>query len=210
MRLSSVDLPEPDAPTIDTISPRSIGRLTFSRAVTVRLPSKVLVTPDRVIMPLLSCHAGRRAVEAAYRPAACIFGTCRSFGRTSPVPCRRHGPSPAGSCLLRRWLSSSPPTAGMASSATNCTTSRRRASRFRLRRAPAVDWCSSHGWCGRTLGDSLLAVRLLPAILARCHDGDSAARWRARWAATDGHSDSRRDGDSGGTDVCSGCAASCR
>ena len=44
IRFSSVDLPEPDGPTMDTISPRPMDRSTFSRAVTLRLPSKTLLT----------------------------------------------------------------------------------------------------------------------------------------------------------------------
>ena len=38
IRFSRVDFPEPDGPTIDTISPRPIDRSTFSNAVTCRFP----------------------------------------------------------------------------------------------------------------------------------------------------------------------------
>jgi len=38
IRFNSVDLPDPEGPTMDTISPRAINKSTFSSAVTVRLP----------------------------------------------------------------------------------------------------------------------------------------------------------------------------
>src|SRR5262245_46601030 len=43
-RLRSVDLPEPEGPMIDTISPRAIASVTRSRAVTCRLPANRLLT----------------------------------------------------------------------------------------------------------------------------------------------------------------------
>src|SRR5690348_4846042 len=49
IRLSSVDFPEPEGPTIDTSSPRPMPKSTRSSAVTLRLPSKVLETPRRQI-----------------------------------------------------------------------------------------------------------------------------------------------------------------
>jgi hypothetical protein len=44
MRLRSVDLPDPDGPMIDTISPRPIVKLTLSSAVTCLRPSNRFVT----------------------------------------------------------------------------------------------------------------------------------------------------------------------
>src|ERR671936_886271 len=44
MRLSSVDLPDPDGPITATISPRVIASVTRSRATTLRLPSNCFVT----------------------------------------------------------------------------------------------------------------------------------------------------------------------
>ena len=54
IKFSSVDLPEPDGPTMDTISPRPIDRSTFSSAVTVRFPWKILLTLASSITLLLS------------------------------------------------------------------------------------------------------------------------------------------------------------
>lgn len=50
MRLSSVDLPEPDGPMTETIWPRGMVRETSSRAVTCRLPSNRLDTRSRSII----------------------------------------------------------------------------------------------------------------------------------------------------------------
>src|SRR6516165_7105363 len=44
MRFRSVDLPEPEGPTIATMVPFPISRLTFSSAVALRLPSKTFET----------------------------------------------------------------------------------------------------------------------------------------------------------------------
>src|SRR4029077_8554941 len=49
IRFSSVDLPEPEGPTIDTISPRATSRSRRWSAVTLRLPSNCLETPRRRI-----------------------------------------------------------------------------------------------------------------------------------------------------------------
>src|SRR5215470_13436174 len=49
-RLSSVDLPEPDGPTIDTIWPRGIATVTLSSATTSRRPSNCLHTLARSII----------------------------------------------------------------------------------------------------------------------------------------------------------------
>jgi hypothetical protein len=49
MRFKSVDLPEPDGPTRETISPRAISRLMSSSATTLRLPLNCLVTCRREI-----------------------------------------------------------------------------------------------------------------------------------------------------------------
>src|SRR5579883_781497 len=50
MRLRRVDLPEPDGPTIATISDFAISREMLSRAVALRFPSKVFETPVSVII----------------------------------------------------------------------------------------------------------------------------------------------------------------
>src|SRR5712692_4812010 len=50
IRLRSVDLPDPEGPTIDTSSPLGIERVTSARAVTWRLPSNRLVMRSRAII----------------------------------------------------------------------------------------------------------------------------------------------------------------
>lgn len=50
MRLSIVDLPEPDAPIMETISPLAMERETWSRAMTLRFPSNCLDTFWRSII----------------------------------------------------------------------------------------------------------------------------------------------------------------
>ena len=50
IRLSSVDLPEPEGPMIDTISPRGIVSVTSSSAVTWRFPANCLVTRSSSII----------------------------------------------------------------------------------------------------------------------------------------------------------------
>ncbi len=49
-RFRRVDLPEPEGPMIDTISPRGIAMETSSSATTSRLPANRLVTRSRPIM----------------------------------------------------------------------------------------------------------------------------------------------------------------
>jgi len=51
--VEEVDFPEPEGPTMETISPRAICRSTESRATTCLLPLKCLETPERAIIRYL-------------------------------------------------------------------------------------------------------------------------------------------------------------
>src|SRR5262249_15971189 len=63
MRFRSVDFPDPDGPTIDTISPRAIDTVTASSAMTCRLPSNRFVIRSRSIT--LLAPPGRDALDAS-------------------------------------------------------------------------------------------------------------------------------------------------
>src|ERR1017187_8856827 len=71
IKFSSVDLPDPEAPTMDSISPRATCRSICSNAVTCRLPSKVFETLFTEITHPPKTHLVGQPIlaAAAFQPA---------------------------------------------------------------------------------------------------------------------------------------------
>src|SRR4051812_33775946 len=74
IKLSKVDLPEPDGPMIETSSPLGMLNVIASSAVTCRLPANCLVTRSRSITPdyVDAFPTGQMRPDV---PAACAGGT---------------------------------------------------------------------------------------------------------------------------------------
>ncbi len=106
MRLSRVDLPEPDGPTIETSSPRAIERLTSASAVTRRLPSNCLLTPVSwiIVRSRRSRESGSRG-SARRRP--CSDRSARYTPQVPPKPMVTLSPSAITGTSRRPLVSSS-------------------------------------------------------------------------------------------------------
>ena len=104
MRFSSVDFPDPDGPTMETISPFGISSVMSCSAVTRRRPSKCLLTCSRTIDEGATqrlCETFHKVSNgclwagklASFGTPRCGCGPSRAPGPASR-PCSRRSPSP--------------------------------------------------------------------------------------------------------------------